>query len=182
MAFVGTPLCAWRSSSLAKLIEYIVAHHHGFLRRELPAIDAMLACQTPLSTKPRSHSTSSARQVFQYFRRELEGHLQKEEMILFPLIAEIESEVSLGRKAPRRSFGSIANPIGIMELEHEFAHRSLRLLRAITREHRNVPAPTDACDAIRAKLAALESDLETHSRLEDEILFPKAIVLESDNY
>ena len=32
---------------------------------------------------------------------------------------------------------------------------------------------------IRARLAALEADLETHSALEDDILFPRVIEMES---
>ncbi len=167
---------AWSSASLANLMEHIIARHHAFLREELPAIDAMIAQFT------RSEATARRipplRASFRQFRGELEGHLQKEEIVLFPLIAKIEGEVSLRRKAPRQAFGSIANPIGVMELEHEFARRSLRLVRAIIRDDPVFPDAAESRQVLEARLTALEFDLETHSKLEDEILFPRVIEME----
>ena len=110
----------------------------------------------------------SLRTAFPQFRRELEGHLHKEEAVLIPLIVQIESAVSQGRKPARQAFGSIANPIGMMEQEHEAARRSLGAIRKMS----------GADGETGAKLAALEADLDVHSRLEDEILFPRATALE----
>ncbi len=99
----------WSSASLADLTEHIVARHHAFLREELPAIDAMIAQFTPSEATQHAQRIPPLRASFRHFRAELEGHLQKEEVILgyllqvgvmgmeefFPGSLEPDEEISL---------------------------------------------------------------------------------------
>jgi iron-sulfur cluster repair protein YtfE (RIC family) len=156
----GAAVGSWRDATLAPLIQHIVARRHDFPRAGLPAIDAMVARYAASASGSRVHPTGSFRRLSQQFRREMEGHLQKEEMDLFPLIVRIESGVSLGR----------------------FGRRTPRLIHTIGREDMDVSGPADPCRAIRARLAQLALDLETHSRLEDGIVFPRAIGMESHEH
>ncbi len=167
----GTPETSWSNATLDALIRHIVGKHHAYLREELPAIDHLVG---EWNAVPGAHSTTSqsVRRLFRQFRRELEGHLKKEEDILFPMIVQIERAVARGEKPPRQTFGSIARPIDIMEAEHEFARRCLDALGDIMRE---CTGPV----GFRARLAALEADLDIHAGLEDHILFPRAIEMES---
>lgn len=159
-------------ATLEALIQHIVGNHHAFLREELPAIDSLIGKWCVAAPGAKDSTPQSFRSLFRQFRRELDGHLKKEEDILFPMIAKIESAARRGEAAPRQTFGSIAHPIAIMEAEHEYSRRCLEALGNIMRQCA-IPAE------IRARMTALESDLETHSALEDRILFPRAIELES---
>ena len=144
--------------------------HHKYLERELPALDNFIAESQPGSPIAR---------VFPRFRRDLQMHLKKEEQILFPLIADLEAARARGESFRKLSYGSIANPIAMMEQEHDFSRRDLLTIRKLTNHYR---APDDASEAYRElcrKLIEVEDDLERHSRLEDEILFPRAIEIES---
>jgi regulator of cell morphogenesis and NO signaling len=86
--------------------------------------------------------------------------MMKEEMVLFPMI--------------RAGSGSVANPIRVMEHEHDSAGRALERMRAVTG---NYALPADACNSYRALFAGLqefEADLHQHIHLENNILFPRA--------
>lgn len=98
----------------------------------------------------------------------------KEERILFPAIRMLEKSAS----APSFPFGTVNNPIGVMEHEHDVAAEALRKLRELTDGY--LP-PEDACAAYRGLLKGLElleSDLHLHIHKENNILFPRAAALE----
>jgi regulator of cell morphogenesis and NO signaling len=75
-------------------------------------------------------------------------------------------------------FGTVQNPVSMMEHEHDSAGNALRGLRAISRDY---TAPSDACvsyQTLYKALAEFEADLHQHIHLENNILFPRAIEME----
>ena len=72
---------------------------------------------------------------------ELSSHMMKEEQVLFPYIRDLaeQEESPDGIVSP---FGSIANPIRMMEREHKEAADGLRIIRELTRGY---ATPTDGC-------------------------------------
>lgn len=104
--------------------------------------------------------------------------MHKEELMLFPFLEQYGRSEALGRPLPPVPFGSVANPIGVMEREHEGAGGALLEIRELTRDFEY---PSYACSTVRALfdgLKALEADLHVHIHLENNILFPRAIALE----
>ena len=109
-------------------------------------------------------------------RRISKWYMLKEEQILFPMIRQLEASQSV----PAFHCGSVGNPIGQMELEHDQAGAALVQLRALTD---GFNPPDWACNTYRAMLdalAGLEHDLHQHVHKENNILFPRAIALESE--
>jgi regulator of cell morphogenesis and NO signaling len=73
----------------------------------------------------------------------------------------------------------VGNPVRMMMSEHDTAGERLRELRAATTDY---AAPADACMSYRALYAALEGfelDLHQHIHLENNVLFPHAVEMES---
>ena len=116
--------------------------------------------------------------LFTEVAEELKNHMVKEELVLFPYIKSmLESEKT---NSPLKSahFGSVKNPVGMMEHEHEGAGDIFKRIAEIT--HQYTP-PEGACNTFRAlyaKLDEFEQDLHHHIHLENNILHPKAIDLE----
>jgi regulator of cell morphogenesis and NO signaling len=84
-----------------------------------------------------------------------------------------------GKQTCASPCGSVANPIRVMELEHDDAGKALAQIRGITRDFE---VPDYACVTYRALmsgLAELERDLRMHIHLENNILFPGAQKLEA---
>jgi len=105
-------------------------------------------------------------------------HMAKEEDLLFPFIAALESAVDEGGIRPPAPFGTVANPIHVMEAEHEFVGDAMAEMRHLTG---GFGAPDDACETYRVclrELEAFERDLHDHVHLENNVLFPKAAALE----
>ena len=109
-------------------------------------------------------------------KEEMEQHMQKEEMILFPRIKEIEKMVAEGKEVNINST-YLLSPVRMMEQEHDHAGSMLAEIRRLTD---NFMPPADACTTYRLSFAALEAfelDLHRHVHLENNILFPKAMQL-----
>jgi regulator of cell morphogenesis and NO signaling len=104
--------------------------------------------------------------------------MAKEEQILFPFIVDLEDAAAAGRPAPRPPFGTVANPIRMMEVEHRFVGDAMAEMRHLTG---GFTPPEDACGTYRVclqELDAFERDLHEHVHLENNVLFPKAVALE----
>jgi regulator of cell morphogenesis and NO signaling len=155
--------------SLSELADYIVSTHHAFTKRELPQIFAYLE---KVSSKhgERHPELHQIFETFSHLKEEMEQHMKKEELILFPKIKELERDVE--QSPPNMN---IQAPITVMEDEHEHAGKCLEQIRQLSSHY---TPPADACTTYRLSFAALEAfekDLHQHVHLENNILFPKAI-------
>tara|TARA_R110002072_G_scaffold59514_3_gene151633 strand:+ start:60830 stop:61555 length:726 start_codon:yes stop_codon:yes gene_type:complete len=110
--------------------------------------------------------------------QELAAHMKKEELILFPFIKKLVAAERENGSVPMIPFGTVENPIKMMEAEHEEAGEIMRQIRWLTN---NYTPPQKACNTYKAlysKLEEFEQDLHQHVHLENNILFPKALKLE----
>lgn len=158
---------------LAELADHIEATHHAFMRSELPRV-SVLAERVVRAHGDTHPEMLQVRSVFEALRQELEAHLQKEEIVLFPICRDLEAATAL----PAFHCGSVANPIRVMEMEHDSAGGALAMFRELTG---NYTTPEDGCSTYTALLDALqglEADLHQHIHKENNILFPRAIALE----
>ena len=164
----------WRTATLTALTNHIAETHHAFMKRELPRVGELMA--KVLGAHGENHSElAEVASVYNALRLELEDHLLKEEQMLFPMIQEME----ITREAGSTHCGSVGNPIGVMEYEHDNAGVALRRLRELTDQY---TPPADACptyQGLLAGLAAMERDLHEHIHKENNILHPRAIRLEA---
>ncbi|MCC7155280.1 MAG: iron-sulfur cluster repair di-iron protein [Bryobacterales bacterium] len=171
----------WSEASLRDLIRHIVEKHHEYLKLELPRISQRLQKVMRVYGQQDQATLAYLPQLFAGLQSEMELHMHKEEAILFPFIERLESSVSGGGSAPQGPFGSIANPIAMMEHEHDSAGTALKSMRENTN---GFAVPDYACVTYRSLLDGLrelEQDLHIHIHLENNILFPRAIALESAN-
>ena len=155
---------------LPELTRHIVAVHHVYTKRVLPEIAGHL--DTVVRVHGGNHPKLAAiRQLFTAVRQELEPHLEKEEQMLFPYIEALAESESL----PAACFGSVAQPIAVMEREHERAGQTFDRINALADGYR---PPDDACNTYRLvlhELSELEQDLHIHIATENYLLFPRAI-------
>ena len=155
--------------TLCGLMESIVQLHHAYTRQELERVAVMLQALVQAG-KPVA---KELRYCISAMQEDLLPHLLKEENILFPYITALEQTPST---LPSSCFGSVANPIRMMEYEHATLDALLVKLRTLTG---NYQATDDADTAqLYAVLAALDQDLVQHMYWENQVLFPRALQLE----
>ena len=164
--------------SLADLISHITSTHHVFVRNESPHVRELA---TKVATKhgEKHPELLQVQEIATALTDELAVHLMKEEQILFPYILAMEEAKVAGETAPPAMFGTVANPIRMMEREHDDAGEALRALRLVTN---NYTLPDDACTSYQLLyqgLQAFEADLHQHIHLENNLLHPRALSLEA---
>jgi regulator of cell morphogenesis and NO signaling len=160
--------------SLTQLADYIVQTHHAYVKNEMPQIHAYLQ---KVSSKhgERHPELNKISQTFAAVKEEMEGHMKKEEMILFPRIIELQQLADNENANLQLNITYLQSPITVMEQEHDHAGNLLNDIRILSNDY---TPPQDACTTYRLSFAALkafEMDLHQHVHLENNILFPKAI-------
>jgi regulator of cell morphogenesis and NO signaling len=163
---------------LSELIRHIVERHHTWLRAELPVIGHLIRQTIASEGHTRSGRFAEIEKLFRQFQRETENHLKKEEAVLFPLIEKLEARVASGLPPEPQSFGPIRNPVQFMMEDHELTDRLLEKMKELAAEECAKREATAARRGVLERLKAVEEDLAIHVRLEDEILFPRAIQME----
>lgn len=160
------------------LADYIEKTHHRYVTEKSPAIVAFLEklCKVHGNTHPELFEIT---ELFQGCAQELANHMQKEERILFPFIKQMVASTISDENVEQPGFGSVANPIAMMKAEHEHEGERLEKISMLTDAY---TPPADACNTYKVTFAMLqefEKDLHTHIHLENNILFPQAIQMES---
>lgn len=164
-------------ATLTELAAHIVATHHAYCRRELPLIAQELRAARQAADDAELRRLEAG---FQHLSAALGRHFAKEEDLLFPLIAAIDTSVSQHTPPPRNTFGSVGNPIRMMTLEHDEAEVLLAKLRQTTRAFQPPEGASAPIAALYARLRAFDADMQRHVELEDKFLFPRAIHAEQE--
>ncbi len=163
--------------SLDFLIDYIVENHHKFVRNKLPEIGAY----AKKVAKVHGGRHEELKEIYYEFTKlhgEMLNHLNKEEEILFPYIKQLVEDEKNGEKPDSPDFGMAANPISMMEQEHDDAGAAMEKIQRLSSDF---TPPEDACATYRIlfqNLEGFQEDLHKHVHLENNILFPKALELE----
>lgn len=151
----------WREVPQAELIDHILARYHQRHRQQLPEL-IRLARRVEQVHGARSSCPNGLANHLQDMQQELEGHMLKEEQVLFPMLQQ-----GMGQYA--------APPVRVLRLEHDQHGEALEILLALTH---NITPPDDACNTWRALYRGLEEfrdDLMQHIHLENNVLFIKAL-------
>lgn len=160
--------------NMTQLSDYIVQTHHAYVKHEMPQIYAYLE---KVSSKhgERHPELYKIFQTFAAVKEEMEGHMRKEELVLFPRIKELQKMADDENANRQLNISYLQSPITVMEQEHDHAGALLNDIRIFSNDY---TPPQDACTTYRlcfAALKAFELDLHEHVHLENNILFPKAI-------
>ncbi|WP_113737195.1 iron-sulfur cluster repair di-iron protein [Rhizobiales bacterium] len=143
----------------ADLIAHLLHRYHQTHRAEL-------AWLIPLAQKvERVHvghpsAPVGLSQALEALRDELESHMMKEELVLFPMMQ-------------RGDGATISYPIAQMRREHDDEVEHLRTIEHVTH---GLSLPDGACGswaALYTGLRKLTDDLVTHMHLENAVLFPR---------
>lgn len=167
----------YNSWKLDFLADHIVNVHHQYVEESSPLL---LQYSKRVNHVHGNHYTELAEieELVTRVVQAMAAHQRKEELILFPFIKKLVKAQAEGTEVPSSHFGTVENPIHMMEEEHEEAGD---ILKRISELSQGFTPPQGACNTYRAfyaKLAEFEQDLHQHIHLENNILFPKALKLE----
>ena len=161
------------------LIDYIINNHHKYVSRMIPVI--VEHCNKVVAAHGENHpEINKISEIFSIIYKDLKQHMLKEEQILFPVIRQVVKAKKKTLETERPYFGSVQNPIKMMEAEHEHAGDGFNEIKRLSNKY---IIPEDGCNTYAVfykELKEFEEDLHKHIHLENNILFPKAIALENE--
>ncbi len=167
----------WAAKPLAELISHIVGCHHSFSRREFTRLENVFG--NILAVGIRRSEQRVIRRLFEALDRKICSHMDFEEQIAFPQILELESGTKRDASAASSRCETVQRPVRMMMLEHDSVREMMNRLRALTLDFQPPSgASPDWCDLYQG-LQGLDQDFHRHFFLENNILFPRAVSLES---
>jgi len=141
------------------LIDHILTRYHEVHRKDLASL-VPLADRVERVHAEDPEAPRGLARALRTLAQEMEDHMRKEEMILFP--------------AMRAGGGpGIEHPIAVMRADHDDHAGNIALIRQLTGE---LTPPEHACGSWRSLyggMAALFDDLAAHIALENDVLFPR---------
>lgn len=169
----------FNSWPLDLLADYIEKTHHHYVEEKTLILQAFLdkLCKVHGGRHPDLFEINT---LFNESAHDLAAHMKKEELILFPFVRNMMKAKISGCTVPYPPFGTVENPVHMMEHEHTVEGDRFRRIAEITNEY---TPPANACNTYKVAFAMLqdfENDLHKHIHLENNILFPKAIQLEKE--
>ncbi len=164
---------------LARLIQHIVRIHHHCVRQELPRL-AEMASKVATTRGDRAPELAKVAELIEQLRSEMYVHIQKEEQVLFPFISQMDQDSIVVYPPTHACFRSVSHPIFMMQQDHESAGHIVAELIRLTNDFE---PPSWACAthvALFAGLRDFEADLRQHVHLENDVLFLRALQLETE--
>ena len=162
------------------LVEYVVNIHHMYIKTTGSKL------QQTFESFARGHEKKYPylQEVYGIFKKLLEtatGQLQYEEEVLFPYIKQVNN--ALKRK---ESYGPLfvrTMHKSMLETTSRAQQQTLLLLTSLRDATKHYQFPEEACtnhQVIYHKLQEFDADLVQHKHLENNILFPKLVQMESE--
>jgi len=149
----------WADAAPAELVAHILARYHAVHREQLPEL-IRLARKVEQVHGDRADCPHGLADHLAAMAQELESHMHKEEVVLFPMIVGGRGAMAVA-------------PITMMRVEHDEHGVALRRLESLTQ---GITPPRGACTTWRALYAGLRTfreDLMQHIHTENKILFER---------
>lgn len=166
----------YQSWPLDLLADYIQKKHHRYVDEQIPILNAYLEklCRVHGNRHPELLEIT---ELFKECGGQFTVHMKKEELILFPFIRKMVT-AGAGQTTLQPNFKSVENPIEMMKHDHTIEGERFRKIANLSNQYN---PPADGCGTYQVTFALLkefEEDMHLHIHLENNILFPKSILLE----
>lgn len=166
------------SYSIDVIIEYLKHAHFLFIKRKLPYI---LKLVESLKTDHAAYLAivRDLKTLFPLFVEDFIHHIYEEEHTLFQYIKLLEKSEG-GKNNPSKLFYMMErHSLQRFAVEHEAHDDEMEGIRKITQDYQVDSTTSLHVKVIYSELTSLEKSLQVHARIENEILFPKAMMLEN---
>jgi regulator of cell morphogenesis and NO signaling len=160
------------------IIEYLKHSHFLFIKHKLPYI-VRLVESFKANHEEYLPIERDLKLIFPLFVEDFIAHIYEEEDTLFTYIKTLE-RASHGKYIPSKLYYMMEkNSVQKFAMEHESHDDEMTGIRKITKDYTlGNDAPLHV-KVIYNELKSFEKSLITHARIENEILFPKAMALEN---
>lgn len=160
------------------LVAYLKKKHYFFVRQELPFLSNMVS---GISPEPEFASLMSDLKImFPMFVQDFIHHIHEEESRLFKRI-ELLQEIEEGAFQLHDALVILERePIHALAEQHEIHDDEMEGIRRLTKDYQLESSAPLTMKVLYHELQNFEKELAIHAKIEDELLFPKAVELEKE--
>lgn len=160
------------------IMEYLKHAHFLFVKHKLPFISKLV--ESFKTDHERYFPIAKDLKVlFPLFVEDFVHHIYQEENTLFRYIVLLD-KAAQGRSNPSKLFYMMErHSLQRYSVEHEAHDDEMVGIRKITQDYRLDSSTPLHMKVLYSELTGLEKSLQIHARIENEILFPKAMMLEN---
>jgi len=161
------------------VVNYLSKTHRYYIEVLMPELDVLLDRMLSFMLKNNMTYIDLIKKFYSDYKRELIVHIENEEKNVFPFIKEIQHAFDKGISYNELPAEIKAFSIETFEKEHSNLDEKLLDLKNIIIKYLPPDYNSSSCHNFLMKLFILEKDLIDHARIEDKILVPKVLELES---
>jgi regulator of cell morphogenesis and NO signaling len=160
------------------IIQYLKHSHFLFIKHKLPYIARLI--ESFKANHDDYHGIErDLKIVFPLFVEDFIEHIYQEEDTLFSFIQSLE-KASKGMFVPTKLYQLMEkNSMQRFAMDHEAHDDEMAGIRKITKDYHVSPNCPLHVKVLYNELKEFEKSLITHARIENDILFPKAMALEN---
>ncbi len=161
------------------LLEYLRHAHFIFIKHKLPFIASLIE---GIKDFPASHKEilEDLKMVFPLFVEDFIHHIYQEEDTLFHHIEVMQKAVKGSYKPSELYYQLEKHSMQRFAMEHDAHDDEMEGIRKITQNYDDKDVSHIAIKVLYDELKRLEKILQIHAGIENEILFPKALMLEKE--
>jgi regulator of cell morphogenesis and NO signaling len=160
------------------LVAYLKKKHYFFVRQELPFLSNLISGIQP--EKEFVGLLADLKIMFPLFVQDFIHHIHEEESRLFNRI-ELLQDIEDGHFRIEDALTILEkSPIHLLADQHEIHDDEMEGIRRLTKDYfleENAPL---TMKVLYHELQNFEKELSIHAKIEDELLFPKAVELEKE--
>jgi regulator of cell morphogenesis and NO signaling len=160
------------------IIEYLKHAHFLFVKHKLPYI-GRLVDSFQAQHADYEQVAKDLKVLFPLFLEDFIHHIYEEEDTLFKYIGALERAQRNAINPARLFYQMEKHSLQRFAMEHEAHDDEMEGIRKITNDYHLTPQAPLHVKVIYTELQLFEKALQTHARIENEILFPKAMALEN---
>jgi regulator of cell morphogenesis and NO signaling len=161
------------------LIEYLKHSHFLFVKKRLPYIGQLIDGLSDVGPAFQAHA-DDLKSIYPLFVEDFVHHIYEEEDTLFSYVGRLMNFVRSQRPVSSVLYVMNKVSIGDFALEHEEHENEMEGFRKFTNDYTYSDDAALQVKVLYSELERFEQDLLKHAKIEDEILFPKALQLERE--
>jgi regulator of cell morphogenesis and NO signaling len=171
----GLPINTWK---LEFLTDYLKHVHHDYVAMVLPQINASVEFLLDHCTEKKEFIWQLSKELSALSISLASFNLHEEE-IIFPYIRQLEILAEKNDEFGNLFVRTLRKPMDPIEKGHEAMTRSLSRIRELTEDYSITNLTCPKLRVVMRQLKDLETYMLEHKFLENNILFPRAVELES---
>lgn len=161
------------------IIEYLKHSHHLFIKQKLPYLARLINGLSNRGSVSKS-LTNDLKFIFPLFLEDFIHHVYEEEDTLFAYVNAL-FKVEQGLMPSSKLFYQLESySIQQAAISHDHTEDELKGIREITGNYEYNPQQDLHLKVIYEEFKAFDKELTQHACIEDEVLFPKALMLEKN--